>query len=49
MARFSNYCLIPNLMLYIPNISLYTTTIQDKDTAIVVKLNTKAENAKSQL
>ena len=30
-----------------PNILLYTTTIQDKDTAIVIKLNIKVENTKS--
>ena len=47
MAKFSNYCLIPNLMPWIPNTLLYTATVQDKNTVIVVKLNTEVENTKS--
>ena len=47
MAKFSNCRLIPNLIPQTPNILLYTTTVQDKDAAIVVKLNMEAENAKS--
>ena len=48
MVRFSNYYLIPNLILWILNISLYTITIQDKDAVIVVELDIEIENAKSQ-
>ena len=47
MARFSNCRLIPNLMPYTPNISLYTATVQDKDAVIIIKSNIKAENTKS--
>ena len=47
MAKFSNYCLIPNPMPQTPNILLYAATIQDKDTATVIKLNIKVENTKS--
>ena len=46
MAKFSNYCLIPNLMPQTPNISLYAATIQDKDAAIVIESNIKAKNTK---
>ena len=48
MARFSSYCLIPNLIPQIPNISLYTATIQDKDAVTAVELNIKVKNTKSQ-
>ena len=48
MARFSSHYLIPNLMPQIPNILLYTTTVQDKDAVIAVELNIEVENAKSQ-
>ena len=46
MARFSNYCLIPNLMPQTLNISLHAATIQDKDAATVIKLDMEAENTK---
>ena len=39
MARFSNYCLIPNFIPQTLNMSLRTITIQDKDAAA------EAENA----
>ena len=35
-------------MPWILNILLYTATIQDKDTVIVVELNIEVENTKSQ-
>ena len=47
MAKFSNCCLIPNLMPWILNMLLYTVIIQDKDAAIVVELDMEVENAKS--
>ena len=47
MARFSNYCLILNLMPWTLNISLHAAIIQDKDAAIVVELDIEVENAKS--
>ena len=48
MAKFNNCCLIPNLMPWILNISLYAATVQDKDAVIVIELDIEAENAKSQ-
>ena len=48
MARFSNYYLIPNLMPWILNILLHAVTVQDEDAVIVVELDIKAENTKSQ-
>ena len=47
MAKFSNCCLIPNLMPWTLNILLHTATIQDKDAVIVVKLDIEVENTKS--
>ena len=47
MARFSNYCLIPNLMPRTLNTSLYTATVQDKDVVIAVKLDMEVKNTKS--
>ena len=47
MARFSNYYLIPNLMPRTLNTSLHTTTVQDEDAVIAVKLDMEVENAKS--
>ena len=47
MAKFSNYCLIPNPIPQTLNMSLHAAIIQDKDAAIVVELNMEAENAKS--
>ena len=46
MAKFSNYCLIPNLMPQTLNILLYATTVRDKDVATVIKLNIEIKNAK---
>jgi hypothetical protein len=48
MARFGRYCLIPNLIPQILNISLHTATIQDKDVVIAVESDIKVENTKSQ-
>ena len=47
MAKFSNYCLIPNLMPRTLNTSLHTTTVQDEDVAIVIELDMEVKNAKS--
>ena len=47
MARFSNCCLIPNLMPQILNMSLHAATVQDKDAVIVIELDIEVENAKS--
>ena len=47
MARFSSYCLIPNLIPQTLNILLHTITIQDKDAVIAVKLDVEVENIKS--
>ena len=47
MARFSNYCLIPNPMPRTPNTSLHAATVQDEDIVIVIESDTEAENAKS--
>ena len=46
MVRFSNYYLIPNPMLWILNMLLYTAIIQNKDAAIVVELDIEVENTK---
>ena len=48
MVKFSNYRLILNPMPQTLNTSLHAATVQDEDTATVVKLDIKAENAKSQ-
>jgi len=48
MARFSSRRLIPNLVPQTPNTSLCATTVQDKDAATAVELDTEMENAKSQ-
>ena len=48
MARFGSHYLIPNLMPQTLNILLYTATVQNKDAVTAVKLDIKAENAKSQ-
>jgi hypothetical protein len=47
MARFSNCRLIPNFIFWTLNTLLYTTTIQNKDAAMVVKLEMEVGNAKS--
>ena len=46
MARFSNCCLIPNLIPQTPNTLLHAATVQDEDVAIVVKSDIEAENTK---
>jgi hypothetical protein len=48
MARFSSYCLIPNLMPQTLNILLRTATVQDEDAVTAVELDMEVENAKSQ-
>ena len=47
MAKFSNYCLIPNLMPRILNTLLYIATVQDKDAVTVIKSDIKVKNTKS--
>ena len=47
MARFSSYCLIPNLIPQTLNILLYAAIVQDKDTVIVIELDIKVKNTKS--
>ena len=47
MARFSNYCLISNLISWILNTLLYAATVQDKDAVTTVELDIEVENAKS--
>ena len=48
MARFSSYCLIPNLMPQTLNILLHTATIQDEDVVTAIELDMEVKNAKSQ-